>query len=320
MDTIDLLGKYGLIPVVVINHADQALPTAEALAAGGLPVMEITLRTSAALEAIRRVHEAYPEYILGAGTVLTKEQCEAALSAGASYIVSPGLNEGIIHLCQSKGVSVLPGCATPSEIDRGLAMGLHVFKFFPASVYGGVAGCKALYGPYAVANVRFVPTGGIHLESLDDYADKPFIHAVGGGWLADQKAIQAGDYTRITANAKCAIDRLLGFEVAHVGVNSPDAMTAERLCDVFSQAFGFEKKAGNSSYFAGKGVELLKAPGRGAMGHIAVRTTNVERAVFYLAKRGFAVDEGSARGKNGEKTSVYLQDEIGGFAVHLLKK
>lgn len=320
MDTVDLLGKYGLIPVVIIDEIESAVPTAEALKAGGLPVMEVTLRTSAGLEAIQNIHALYPDFTLGAGTVLTVEQCEAALSAGASYIVSPGLREEIVRLCQSRNVPVIPGCVTPSEIEKGLSYGLKVLKFFPASTYGGAAGCKALYGPYASTGVRFVPTGGITLDNLSDYVDKPFIHAVGGGWLADKKTIQAGDYDRITLNARQAIDKMLGFELIHIGINMPDRHTAELAGDKLAKAFGFEKKPGTSSVFAGKNIELLEYMGPGAMGHIAIRTNSIGRAIFYLGNRGFSIDESTIRTKNGQVNFVYLKDEIGGFAIHLLQK
>ena len=320
MNTLEILEKYGLIPVVTIDAPGQAVPTAQALEAGGLPVMEVTLRTAAGLEAIRAIHAHLPGFILGAGTVLTTAQCEAALAAGASYIVSPGLNEGIVRLCQARGVPVLPGCVTPGEIERGLALGLHIFQFFPASVYGGVAGCKALYGPYATAGVRFVPTGGISLETLSSYADKPFIYAVGGGWLADAASIRAGGFDRIAANARQAISRLLGFEVVHLGVNLPSREAAEAAGGAFHRAFGLEARPGRNSVFAGDNVEFLASIGPGAMGHIAVRTNNLSRAIFYLEKRGFAVDPATAREKDGHMNFIYLRQEIGGFAVHLVEK
>ena len=322
MDTLTLLGKYGLVPVVVIDDADRAIAIADALAAGGLPVMEITLRTAAGLEAIRRVHAQRPDFILGAGTVLSLEQCEAAVEAGASYIVSPGYNEPVVAWCLKRQIPVIPGCVTPSEIDAALAAGLRVVKFFPASVYGGVAGCKALYGPYATTGIRFMPTGGIHAGNLPDYADKKFIHAVGGGWLADTASVASGDYAGITEHAKQAIDLLLGFEVAHVGVNLPDEAAAHAVSDAFSQYFHFDKKVGNSSIFSSAGIEVLMSKGRGAMGHIAIRTNSVDRALFYLEKRGFSAIPDSIRYLDDGKTAkfAYMTPEIGGFAIHLLQK
>lgn len=320
MEITELLGAYGLIPVVVLDHPEKAPPLSQALEDGGLPVMEITLRTEAGLAAIKAVRRAKSDFILGAGTVLTLEQCKAAVDAGASYIVSPGFNEIIVNWCIKNGIAVIPGCVTPSEIDRALASGLQIVKFFPASTYGGVAGCKALYGPYAAAGIRFVPTGGISPSNLSDYADKPFIHAVGGGWLADEASIKRENYANITTSVRAAIDQLLGYEVAHVGINLEREEEALGVSGQFQAAFGWEAAVGNSSIFSSSGIEVLKSKGRGSMGHLAVRTNSVDRAIFYLEKRGFPVDPESIRRKGGRATIAYLRDEIGGFAVHLLQK
>lgn len=320
MEIIKTLGEYGLIPVVVLDDAGMAVPAAEALECGGLPVMEITLRTEAGLEAIRKIRQEKPDYILGAGTVLTLDQCKAAVEAGASYIVSPGFHDAVVGWCVKNGVAIIPGCVTPSEIDRALEAGIRVVKFFPASTYGGVAGCKALYGPYASAGIRFVPTGGIGPGNLSDYASQPFIHAVGGGWLVDRAAVNSGSCEIVTETVRSAISQLLGFEMVHVGLNLPDEAAAVQVSSQFQRAFGWAPAAGSSSIFSSRQIEVLKSPGRGRMGHLAVRTNSVDRAMFYLAKRGYEADQSSIRRQAGRATFAYLKDEIGGFAIHLLQK
>ena len=314
------LGNYGLIPVVVLEQPEQAVPLARALERAGLPVAEITLRTDAGLESIRRIREAMPDFLLGAGTVLTLDQCKAAIEAGASYIVSPGFYPELVDYCMEQHITVVPGCVTPSEIEQALLRGIHTVKFFPASVYGGVAGCKALYAPYAAAGIRFIPTGGINAANLADYAAQPFIHAIGGGWLTPKDAVVSGDWDRITQITREAIDTLLGFELAHVGINLESEQEALTVSGQFEQFFGWTAKNGNSSIFSSTCIEVLKSRGRGEMGHLAVRTNNVGRALHYLAKRGMQADLGSIRYGNGQATFAYMREPIGGFAVHLLQK
>jgi len=190
------LRKAGVIPVVVINNADDAVPTANALLAGGINVMEITLRTDAALDAISRVSKECPGMITGAGTVLNAEQCNAAIDAGASFIVSPGLSEKVVSAAKKKNVPVIPGCVTPSEIMEALDMGITTVKFFPAQVYGGLSAMKALAAPFT--GVKFIPTGGVNGKNLPEYLAAPFIEAVGGSWLCTASDISNGNFERIT--------------------------------------------------------------------------------------------------------------------------
>ena len=204
MDSNTIIRKAGLVPVVVIEDADKAVPTAKALYAGGINVMEITLRTAAGLEAIRNVSREYPEVLVGAGTVLTLEQAKAAVASGAKFIVSPGLDEDIVRYCQQEGIAVYPGCVTPTEITQALKLGLTTLKFFPANVYGGIEAMKALHGP--VGMVEFIPTGGASLKNLGDYANVPFIAAVGGGFLASKADINNENYQNITDTARKAVE------------------------------------------------------------------------------------------------------------------
>jgi 2-dehydro-3-deoxyphosphogluconate aldolase/(4S)-4-hydroxy-2-oxoglutarate aldolase len=320
MNTLEKIGKIGLVPVVVIDNADDAVPAGKALVDAGIGVMEITMRTDAGIQAIKNVRKGLPDMLVGAGTILTLDKCKEAVEAGAQFIVSPGLNPVIVEWCIKNGVTVTPGCITPTEIDRALSYGLHVLKFFPADVYGGVKGCAALNGPYKSAGVKFIPTGGINNDNLVDYADKPFIHALGGGWLCKTADIAAHNFEAITGNAKKAVDLLLGFEVAHVGVNQESGEDALSVAEAFNRAFGFPVKQGNSSNFAGSAIEVTKSRSLGTCGHVAVRTNNISRAIYYLGLRGFEADMETAKYKGDNMIAVYLKDEFGGFAVHLLQK
>ena len=196
MDTLERFSRAGIVPVVVIDHAADALPTARALLDGGVDVMEITFRTEAAPEAIRAVAEGCPEMLVGAGTVVTLDQCRQAVEAGAKFIVAPGYDEEAVSWCVDQGIPVLPGCVTPTEIMAAMKHGLKVLKFFPAGVYGGLSAMKALSGPFK--GVKFVPTGGVGPQNAGEYGAAPFIHAVGGSWVCAQDDIASHQFQRIT--------------------------------------------------------------------------------------------------------------------------
>ncbi|MDE7049035.1 MAG: bifunctional 4-hydroxy-2-oxoglutarate aldolase/2-dehydro-3-deoxy-phosphogluconate aldolase [Lachnospiraceae bacterium] len=187
--------ELGVVPVVVLDDVKDALPLAEALINGGLPCAEVTFRTQAAEESIRLMSEKYPDMLVGAGTVLTKEQVDRAVGAGAKFIVSPGFDGEIVDYCLEKEIPVFPGCVTPSEVAQAVKRGLKVVKFFPAEQAGGIAMIKAMAAPYTM--VKFMPTGGISAKNLKDYLDFPKILCCGGSWMVKGDLIKAGDFTKI---------------------------------------------------------------------------------------------------------------------------
>jgi 2-dehydro-3-deoxyphosphogluconate aldolase/(4S)-4-hydroxy-2-oxoglutarate aldolase len=186
-----------IVPVVVLDQAEQAEPLAEALLRGGLAVMEITFRTPAAAAAIKRIATRYPEVRLGAGTLLTAEQIERAVEAGATFGLAPGFNAANVRRAQELGMLFLPGVMTPSEIEAALALGLKTLKFFPAEAAGGAVMLKALAGPYAHTGVKFVPTGGIHAKNMGAYLALPVVAAIGGSWMVEKALINEGRWTEI---------------------------------------------------------------------------------------------------------------------------
>ena len=202
MNVLEKLVNAGVVPVVVLERAEDAVPAAKALLAGGIDVMEITFRTAAAPDAIRAVAEQCPEVTVGAGTVITLEQCKQAVDCGAKFIVAPGYSEEVVSWCVEHDVAITPGCVTPTEIMAAMAHGLKVLKFFPANVYGGLAGMKALAGPFG--GIKFIPTGGVNGDNLAEYAAAPFVHAVGGSWVCAKSDISAGNFEKITELCKQA--------------------------------------------------------------------------------------------------------------------
>ena len=211
MDILKKIEEIGIVPVVVIEDAKDAVPLAKALIEGGIPVAEVTFRTAAAEDTIRAIKEAYPEMLVGAGTVLTDEQADRALSAGASFIVSPGLNPAHVSYVLSKGALMIPGVFTPSEIETGLSLGLEVLKFFPAEPSGGLPMIKALTS--AFVNLKLLPTGGINLENAEAYLKDPHILAVGGSWMVKKDLIREGRFDeirRMTEEAASLVKRVRG--------------------------------------------------------------------------------------------------------------
>ncbi|MGN1185119.1 MAG: bifunctional 4-hydroxy-2-oxoglutarate aldolase/2-dehydro-3-deoxy-phosphogluconate aldolase [Oliverpabstia sp.] len=194
-EVLEQVAKLGVVPVVVLNDVKDAAPLAKALCEGGLPCAEVTFRTEAAEESIRIMSEQFPEMLVGAGTVLTIDQVDRAVAAGAKFIVSPGFDPEIVDYCLSKDILVLPGCITPSEVAQAVKRGLKIVKFFPAEQAGGIAMIKAMAAPYTM--VKFMPTGGISAKNLADYLSYEKIIACGGSWMVKGDLIKAGEFDKI---------------------------------------------------------------------------------------------------------------------------
>jgi len=196
MDVLTRLANSIVVPVVVLDKVEDAVPTAKAMAAGGVDTMEITFRTACAPECIKAVAENCPEVLVGAGTIINLEQCKLAVQMGAKFIVSPGYSEEVVAWCVENGIPVAPGCVTPTEIMAALKHGLKMVKFFPANVYGGLNAMKNLSAPFV--GLKFLPTGGVNAGNIKEYIDAPFIHAVGGSWVCPKADIAAGNWEKIT--------------------------------------------------------------------------------------------------------------------------
>ncbi len=202
----DMMARLGVVPVIAIDAVDAALALADALKEGGLPVIEITFRTAAAADVIRTLVRQRPELLVGAGTVLTEENLVAARQSGAAFGVAPGLNPAVVRRAQEMGLPFLPGVATASEIEQGLALGCRTLKFFPAEALGGPNMLKALAAPFAHTGVRFVPTGGINASNLEAYLRLDCVVAVGGTWIAKKEDIALGRWAEIAQRCREAVD------------------------------------------------------------------------------------------------------------------
>ena len=237
---LEKIKSLGIVPVVKIDDANNAVPLAEALCRGGLPCAEITFRTDAAEEAIRRISDALPDMLVGAGTVLSPAQADKAKSAGAKFIVSPGLNPTVVNYCRNINIPVFPGCSSPSDIEKALELGLSCVKFFPAEQIGGIAAIKAMSAPYG--DVLFLPTGGVNAKNLNGYLAFDKVIACGGSWMADPALINAGDFAAIEELTRSAVHTMLGFELAHDWYKQSEYLTVRT--NYIDRAVSFLKLSG----------------------------------------------------------------------------
>ena len=312
-EILQTISNIGIIPVIAIDDAAKAVPLARALAAGGLPAAEVTFRTAAAEDAIKAIAKEVPEMLLGAGTVLTCEQADRAMAAGASFIVAPGYDPHVTRHVIDKGGIMVPGTATAGEMQQAMNQGCEVVKYFPAEANGGVAMLKNIGA--ALKTAKWMCTGGVNAKNVNDYLGYPQIVAVGGTWMCKKDLIEAQAWDQITAICQEAVKTMLGFSLAHVGVNCENEGEAEQAARTLCALFGFDYKPGNSSIFAGGAVECMKAPYLGKNGHIAIGTNSLDRAVYHLGRRGVEFDESTRKPK-----AIYLKGEVGGFAIHLVQK
>ena len=311
--------QIGIVPVIAFNSVDEALPLCKALADGGLPAAEVTFRTACAEECIRKIHDEMPEMLLGAGTVLTTDQADRAIAAGASFIVAPGFDPNVTKHVLDKGCLMMPGTASSGEMQQAMNMGCEVVKYFPAEANGGVAMLKNIGA--ALKTAKWMCTGGVNAKNVNDYLGYDQIIAVGGTWMCKSDVIKAGQWDKITAMCQEAVDVMLGLELAHIGINSENEEEALATANMLASLLSKKVAVGNSSVFVGnKEFEIMKKPGRGKNGHIAIACNNVDRAIYHLTRRGVKFDLSSMVTKNGKNIACYLADEVAGFAIHLVQR
>jgi 2-dehydro-3-deoxyphosphogluconate aldolase / (4S)-4-hydroxy-2-oxoglutarate aldolase len=314
---LEKIGLLGIVPVIAIENADDAEPLAQALEAGGLPCAEVTFRTRAGQEAIARIARSRPGIHLGAGTVLTVDQAQKAIDAGAKFIVSPGFNRKVVEYCLANNISITPGVLTPSEIEAALEYGLEVVKFFPAEAGGGLAYLKAISAPYK--SLKFIPTGGIDESNLLAYLKFPKVHACGGSWMVKPEMISNHQFDDIRKITAAAVNGMLGFTLKHVGINGGSPEESLAWANQLGSMLQMPVKEGTSSTFVGTQVEITKKKFAGTHGHLAIGTNFIDRAIAHLSRCGIAILPETKVEKNGQIVAVYLDQEIGGFALHLLQ-
>jgi Entner-Doudoroff aldolase len=315
----DKLYEYGIIPVVTLERVEDALPVARALAAGGLPVAEITFRTPAAADAIKLISSELPDFTVGAGTVLTPAQAYEAIKAGAKFVVAPGMSPAVAEYCLGREIPFIPGCATPTEIESALGYGLSILKFFPAETLGGIAALRALAAPYS--GVKFVPTGGIYAENLVNYISDPAVLAIGSSFMVKNELITVGNYSEVTALTRTAMLAMFGFSLVHVGINCADSADAEAQAEPLCALLGLQPRPTSGAVFVGGLFELMREKYLGEHGHIAIGTNTLERAMKYVERMGYEFDpQGLKYTETGKLNAAYIKGDFAGFALHLIRK
>ena len=259
MEQIELLG---ILPVAVVKDEMKAVPLAQAMCEGGLRAIEVTFRTSAAARVIERIAAGTSEMLIGAGTVLTIDQARAAVEAGASFVVSPGFSPKVVEYCLSNSIPVIPGVATPTEVQYAIDCNLDVVKFYPAEAGGGLEYLKAISEPFK--DMRFIPMGGIDESTLLSYLQLPQVLACGGSWMIKSELIESGNFDEILKLARQAVAKMIGFELRHIGMNMPDVDEAKKVAATIEKTFNLEVQNKGGSFFVGTQFhpEFKSRPGR----------------------------------------------------------
>lgn len=310
--------KRGIVPVVTIQNVEDANPLAAALIAGGLDIVEVTFRSNVAYEAIKEIHKMYPQMIILAGTILTIEQVNQAVEAGAQVLVSPGFNRKIVEYCLNKGIQIIPGCSSPSDLEQAIECGLKIVKFFPAEANGGIDAIKAISAPYG--SLQFMPTGGVNEQNLMNYLSFDKVIACGGTFMCTTEMIQNKEWERITNQTKLAIRNMLNFEFAHLGVNLIEEELVNSVNQFKSLLHTETIRETSKSTFVDF-VEIMHDENFGRCGHLGISTLDIDRAIYYLSKQKFSFNFESIKyDEKMKKKFVYLNEEVSGFKIHLLKK
>lgn len=311
--------EIGLVPLVVLDDVNDAVPLAKALVKGGIPVAEVTFRTAVGGEVIEKMAKEVPEILVGAGTVHDVAHAKEAVEKGAKFIVTPGFNLDVVKWCVDNNIDVIPGTVAPSDIEAAMNLGLSVCKFFPAEAYGGVKTLKALKGPYA--NIKFMPTGGVSEKNMNDYLALSNVGAIGGSFMTPNDLVKEKKWDEIADVCRVIVKKMLGFRLAHIGINTKDADEANNIAETLGNIFLQEKKETDGAYFSGDVAEIVKGSFLGKHGHICIDTVDMPRAIAYLKRIGIKFNEETwAKDTQGNIINVYLKDEIGGFAVHVRRK
>lgn len=315
-DIFEQIGEYGIVPLVTLDDPNDAVPLARALVDGGIPVAEVTFRTAAGGEAIKRMAKEVPEIIVGAGTVHDIEHAKETLDNGGKFVITPGFNAKVVDWCVKNNMPVCPGTVVPSDIEEAMNFGLKVLKFFPAAAYGGVNTLKALQGPFG--NIKFVPTGGVDFNNFTDYLSLSNVAAVGGSFIPPSSLVKAKDWASITKLCQQINNKLYDFKVGHVGINAETEDNAGSIYNRLNEMFDVDRKDTPIAIFGGNLVEIMKVPFVGTHGHICVDTRDLKRAMAMLKRKGVEFDEKNfIYDANGKLLTAYLKEEVGGFALHI---
>ena len=317
-NVLEQISNIGMIPVISIDKEERALPLADALVKGWLPLMEVMFRTEAAAGSIAKIAKERPDFLIGAGTVLSIDQAKQAIDCGAKFLVAPGFNPKVVSYAISKNIPFVPGCVTPTEVEAALDLGVTTLKFFPAVENGGVPAMRLLSGPYP--KVKFVPTGDLNRALSTEYLQFYKVAATGGDFMLKYEDIHNDNYEKIAHDVEETINEYLNFHIKHVGLNSESCDGAKQTADRLAKTLKLKVNEFSSSTFAGDLFEVMHKPFYYEKGHIAVGTRDATRAYHYLKRCGVEfIEESVSVDANNRIIAAYLKENFNGFALHLLQ-
>ena len=315
MNTIlEHIGFLGILPVAIIEDENKAVPLAQTLSENGLPAIEVTLRTQTAVEVVERIVKNFPNMLVGAGTVLTVDDAQMVIDAGAHFIVSPGFHAKVVEYCLGKSIPIIPGVLTPTEMQQALEYSLEVVKFFPAEAIGGLPYLKAVAAPFK--NLKFIPTGGIEQSTLLSYLQFPKVLACGGSWMVHPEMLKACQFEKIASSTRQAVASVLGFELRHIGMYTRSTADAYKATAQLAKMIQYSVRETEDSLFSEKYVEVLQRITSDDF--IALGTNFIERAAAHLAQKGIVIKPETKQFQNEQLVAVDLDLDINGFAVRLI--
>jgi 2-dehydro-3-deoxyphosphogluconate aldolase/(4S)-4-hydroxy-2-oxoglutarate aldolase len=316
---IKTIFDIGLVPLVTLDNVADAVPFGKALVAGDIPIAEVTFRTNACLKSIQAMRREVPGLIVGAGTVHTVEQAKNAVNAGAEFIVTPAFNPSVIEWCIDNHIDIIPGTISPADIESAIGFGIEVCKFFPAAAYGGVKTLQALAGPFK--QMKFLPTGGITYDNMNDYLNLSNVAAVGGSFMTPSTLVHTKNWQGITQNCKNVVRHLFDFTLGHVGLHVPGRKEAESIADGLCRLMLKDKKTGVDNFFVGTFAEICDHEMPGVNGHICLDTRDISRVMAYYKRHNIGINEDLCfRDDDGQIKVFFLKETVGGFSIHFRKK
>ena len=316
MNTIlEHIGFLGILPVAIIEDENKAVPLAQTLSDNGLPVIEVTLRTQTAVEVVERIVKNFPNMLVGAGTILTVDDAQMVIDAGAHFIVSPGFHAKVVEYCLGKSFPIIPGVLTPTEMQQALEYNLEAVKFFPAEAIGGLPYLKAVAASFK--NLKFIPTGGIEQSTLLSYLQFPKVLACSGSWMVQPEMLKACQFEKIASSTRQAVASVLGFELRHIGMYTRSTADAYKATAQLAKMIQFSVRETEDSLFSEKYVEVLQRITSDDF--IALGTNFIERAAAHLAQKGIVIKPETKQFQNEQLVAVDLDLDINGFAVRLIR-
>ncbi len=303
MQVIDRIAELGIIPVVKIDDVKNAIHLVESLRKAHLNCIEVTFRTNAAVESIKAISKQYPDFLIGAGTVLTCKQVDEAILAGAKFIVTPGFNPDTVSYCIGQNIPIIPGCSNALDIESALSFGLKVVKFFPAEQLGGLPMIKALAGPYG--NVEFIATGGINEKNFRSYLDFPKVIAIAGSWMVSSELIEKESFGEIEKLSKAALSVMLGLEIQAIAFDNLTTSSEKNELQLWNEATNGLLNSSNESI--SKGV-------------ITIRTLDIRRAIAYFRNSGMEFENDSVSKNDNTLKEIFFKNRLDGFMIRLMQK